>query len=323
MTIKPHQIRLEASSFCQLRCPSCPTTTGAIHPAVGSGFLRLDDFRRLVDLNPFVQRIELSNYGEIFLNPHLLAILEYAHAKGIRIVVLNGANLNHVKPEVLEGLVKFKVRVITCSIDGASQETYGKYRVRGDFDAVIRNIETINQHKRTHRSKFPVLDWQFIVFGHNEHEIPLAREMAQKLGMRFRTKISWDSGFSPVRDPAYVRSVTRQAVSREEFERLTGRKYMSRICDQLWDEPQVNWDGKILGCCRNFWGDFGGNAFTDGLVAALNNEKTTYARDMLTGEKPPRDDIPCTTCEMYQAMRERGQFIERDKAVVEPQPATR
>ncbi len=30
---------------------------------------------------------------------------------------------------------------------------------------------------------------------------------------------------------------------------------------------------KVLGCCRNFWGDFGGNAFTDGLVSSLNNEK--------------------------------------------------
>jgi hypothetical protein len=75
-TIRPRAIRLEASSFCQLRCPSCPTTTRAIHPAVGSGFLRLDDFRRLIDENPSLAAIELSNFGEIFLNPQLLQIFE-------------------------------------------------------------------------------------------------------------------------------------------------------------------------------------------------------------------------------------------------------
>ena len=73
--IRPAKIRLEASSFCQLRCNSCPTTTKAIHPVVGSGFLKLIDFQNLLDKNPWISEIELSNLGEIFLN-HLL-ILEF------------------------------------------------------------------------------------------------------------------------------------------------------------------------------------------------------------------------------------------------------
>ena len=54
-----------------------------------------------------------------------------------------------------------------------------------------------------------------------------------------------------------------------------------------------------VGCCRNFWGDFGGNAFRDGLLASLSHEKMSYAREMLEGKKPARPDIPCTTCELY------------------------
>jgi MoaA/NifB/PqqE/SkfB family radical SAM enzyme len=317
--VKPAHIRLEASSFCQLRCPSCPTTTGAIQPAVGSGFLRFEDFRRLVDRNPFVRWIELSNYGEIFLNPHLLSILEYAHAKGVTLLVRNGANLNHVKDEVLEGVVKFGVRSIACSIDGASAETYRKYRVRGDFDAVIRNIRRINHYKTIYQSEFPRLHWQFIVFGHNEHEIPLAREMARELRMGFRTKLTWDPNFSPIRNPDFVRAQRKEpGATREEFERLTGRRYMDLICHQLWDQPQVNWNGKILGCCRNFWGEFGGNAFEDGLDVTLNSEKMTYAREMLSGRQPARDDIPCTSCEMYREMCKSAQFVDRGKAPSRP-----
>lgn len=308
----PRRIRLEASSFCQLRCPSCPTTTGHIHPAVGSGFLKFSDLKTLIDRNPGLEQIELSNYGEIFLNPQLTQILEYAHRSGVSIALQNGANLNHVKDEVLEALVKYQVSVLTCSIDGASPETYRVYRVRGDFDTVIANIKKINLYKQRHRSKLPRLIWQFVVFGHNEHEIPAARDMATALGMEFHTKITWDDKFSPIRDPEFVRAQTgSRAVTRDEFERETGEKYGNSICRQLWDDPQINWDGKVLGCCRNFWGDFGGNAFNDGLAASLEHEKMLYARDMLAGGKPPRDDIPCTTCEMYLAMRKSAQFIER------------
>src|SRR5262249_47249745 len=138
-----------------------------IHPTVGSGFLKFKDFRRLVDLNPQLNSIEIANYGEVFLNPQLVDILEYAHRKSVAITIAVGANLNNVKEKTLEALVKYKVRTLTCSIDGASPETYGIYRVRGDFDAVIRNVETINAFKRHFRSQLPYLIWQFIVFGHN------------------------------------------------------------------------------------------------------------------------------------------------------------
>ena len=312
--ISPRRIRLEASSFCQLRCPSCPTTAGAAHAAVGRGYLKPDDFRKLLDLNPRLERIELSNYGEIFLNPHLLQILEHAHDKGVAITMENGVNLNHVKDEVLEGLVKYQVRVLLCSIDGASSETYRTYRVRGDFDTVIRNIDKINVLKRRYRTELPRLIWQFVVFGHNEHELPLAREMADRLGMEFRPKLTWDTEFSPIRDHAFVRMQTAgSATTRAEHERVYGEKYGAGICHQLWDDPQINWDGRILGCGRNFWGDFGGNAFSDGLSESINNEKMNYARDMLRGRMPPRDDIPCSTCENYQAMRDRSRFIERSQ----------
>lgn len=310
------RLRIEASSFCQLRCPSCPTTAGAIHPTVSSGYLRFDDFRTLIDNNPSIGSVELSNYGEALLNPQLIEILKYAHFKSVAVTFRNGVNLNHCKDELLESLVKYHVRELNCSIDGASQETYRVYRVRGDFDTVIGNIERINHFKRVYNSEFPRLSWQFIIFGHNDHEIPIAREMAAFLGMTFNCKISWDAKFSPIRHKEFVRAQTGEhAVTRREYEELHGRKYAAEICQQLWDEPQINWNGKNLGCCRNFWGDFGGNAFTDGLTACLRHEKMSYARNMLRGRSPPRDDIPCSTCEMYHAMHSRSDWIVRDDGI--------
>jgi Radical SAM superfamily len=306
---RPVAIRLEASSFCQLRCPSCPTTTGAIHPAVGSGFLKLSDFCRLLDGSPELRHIELSNYGEIFLNPDLGNILAEAHRRGVSLSCANGANLNHVRPELLEAVVRYGLRAITCSIDGASDQTYRQYRRRGNFDRVIANLREINGWKQALASPYPVL---IVIFGHNEHEIPLARRVARELGMTFRTKLSWDPDFSPVRDKQKVRQESGVgAATREEYREREGVDLMQGICHQLWDQPQVNWDGKLLGCCRNFWGDFGGNAFRDGLAACLGNEKIAHARRVLRGQTSARDDIPCTTCEIYLGMRASGRWLRR------------
>ena len=311
--IRPSKIRLESSSFCQLRCPSCPTTSKAIHPAVGSGFLELRNFQQLLDRNPSLREIELSNYGEMFLNPDLLNIIRYAAERGVALRADNGVNLNNVKESVLEGLVRYRFRSMTCSIDGATNEVYALYRIKGNLETVIENIRKINSFKSEYRSTFPKLTWQFVVFGHNEHQIPLARELANELGMKLELKLSWDAELSPIRDQELVRKEVG-AASREEFQQEKGVDYKQRICHQLWDQPQINWDGRVLGCCRNFWGDFGSeNAFADGLVESVNSETMSYAKDMLLGKKVARDDVPCTTCSIYLSMRDNGKWLQRTR----------
>jgi hypothetical protein len=66
----------------------------------------------------------------------------------------------------------------------------------------------------------------------------------------------------------------------------------------------------VLGCCINYWGNFGGNAFRDGLTASVNTEQIQYARAMLLGRAPPREDIPCTRCSEYQKISKRGAWLE-------------
>ena len=329
-TVQPRSIRLEASSFCQLRCPSCPTTSRAIYPVVGSGFLRLEDFRKLVDHNPWVDAIELSNFGEIFLNPQLVSILEYAYRRGVKVSAGNGVNLNTARLRTLEAVVKFEVQFLSCSIDGASPETYCVYRVRGDFDAVIANIRTINAHKRAYGTELPRLRWQFVVFGHNEHELPLARQMADELGMKFCPKLTWDNSFSPLRNPEFVRKQGRDRCYHAAGIRGGG------TANSTWPNcamgsgilPQVNWDGKMLGCCVNYWGDFGGNVFRDGLLATINGDKMRYARDMLLGHRsrprryPLRDLRELSKHKSARFLAAARRSIEHRPAQGPPPPAS-
>lgn len=327
-TVKPSTIRLECSSICQLRCPCCVIERNAEEQVIGNGFLKLSHFKQVVDQNDWVAGIELSNRGEIFLNPEFLDIMRYADHQGVALFAGNGVNLNHVEDDVLEGLIKYRFRDMTCSIDGATDETYQNYRVGGDLNRVIDNIRKINFFKGLYRSELPILTWQFVIFGHNEHEISHARKMAADLNMNFRLKLSWDPNFSPVRDKGLVaRELESGSTSIEEFRQEYGVEYMQELmCSQLWVEPTINWDGKVLGCCANYWAEFGTNAFTDGLLAAINSEKMRYARGMLLGEKPARAEIACTQCRQYRTMKANNKWMKpphipqerRTKSVIGP-----
>jgi len=75
-------------------------------------------------------------------------------------------------------------------------------------------------------------------------------------------------------------------------------------CYQLWDSPQINWDGKLLGCCVNRKKDFG-NVFEEGLENCLKSEKYIYAKNMLKGKVRPREDIPCFDCPNFERIRSK------------------
>ena len=302
------KIRLDASSVCQLKCLACSTANGMNKDGVvGWGHLDPEHFRRLLDENPDIRAIELSNWGEIFLNPGIVDIMRYAHERGVRLMAANGVNLNTVKEEALEALVKYRFRYLSVSIDGASPETYEQYRIKGNFDNVINNIRRINHYKQVHGTKFPRLAWQFIIFGHNEHELPKAREMCDELGMTLKTKLNHTPTVSPVKDKDYVRREGGfGASSRDEF-RETKKKEYSFPCMQMWKNPQINWDGKMLGCCVNKWGDFG-DVFEEGLQGVLKGERFTYAKKMILGKVPPRKDQPCVKCKVYQRLNPDAEF---------------
>jgi MoaA/NifB/PqqE/SkfB family radical SAM enzyme len=311
-SVSPTRVRLEATTHCQLKCPTCATACGELYETMARGFLRFENFKRFVDENPQIRQIGLSNFGEIFLNPHLPRIMEYAFDKGVRLSATNGVNLNTVRDSTLEALVRFGFYHMRCSIDGASQETYSQYRIRGNFDRVIANIDRINEFKKKYDSEFPLMTWQFVVFGHNEHEIGKAREMARERGMEFETKLNWDENWSPVRDRDMVRrEMGIDAASRSEFKQKNGSGYMENVCHHLWDQPLINFDGTMWGCCRNHWKAYEGNVFEGGLENVLNSEQMQYARRMLTDGAEPRDDVPCTTCSIYRTMRRDGRLLDR------------
>lgn len=239
----PVILTVETGNLCNLRCPYC--FTGAEELGRSRSMMSLDLYRRLMDeLGDRLFLIELYNWGEPLLNKDLEDMIAIAHNKGVSTFISTNLSL---KPPVFdearaERLVRSGLSVLACSIDGATQQVYEQYRVRGDLDAVLRNVRIVNDAKRKLGVTTPQLVWEYHVFPHNRHEIEQARAMAEELGMTFAVSKGWIPG---------------DDWDRSAYE-FIGAGRAGR-CDFLWQRAVVHNDGGVSACCGLYYkeDDFG------------------------------------------------------------------
>lgn len=174
---RPYYVVLDPTSACQLECPFCGREP---RPNTRMSFA---EFKRILDrIGSTCVNLELYNWGEPFLNTDILEMIRYA-TRRYRIHTRISSNLNVKNDALYRDLVSSGLNSLTCSIDGASQETYERYRVKGSFQTVLDNVRILRARRDELGKVEPKLVWQFLVFRHNEHEIDLATRMAREIGV--------------------------------------------------------------------------------------------------------------------------------------------
>jgi MoaA/NifB/PqqE/SkfB family radical SAM enzyme len=295
--------RLDICNVCQLDCRGCDIRK-LNYGARGRGYITLDNFRKFLELNPLLEYLYLSNYGETFLHPEFPEIMRIAHEKGVELLTEN--NFNTVSDEILEAVVKYKMNYLQIALDGACQETYSWYRRGGNFDKVIENIKRLNAVKKKHNSELPRLVWQYIILSSNNRisEIKKAKEMAKSLGMNISFVRDW-GGFVPENREEVEKETGLSFTSDDE---ITSSIHLKRFipCDQLFTRPQVNWDGRFFGCCHNIQMSFGADMFKISIDEFLQSKIIRDAREMVLGGRPKA--LPCLRCPYYRKMAESGKF---------------
>jgi hypothetical protein len=149
-------------------------------------------FKRVVDeAGPSLQRIDFFNYGEAFLHKRAVEMCEYIKQAFPHIYLYTSTNGLAFSEEQLRRLVRSGIDEVTFSIDGATPESYVKYRKRGDFDKAIRNLGTATAEKRALGRDVPVINWRYILFSHNDsdEEMARARTLAGDLGV---DRLCWE-----------------------------------------------------------------------------------------------------------------------------------
>jgi MoaA/NifB/PqqE/SkfB family radical SAM enzyme len=290
----PYRYYIDPINVCVLRCPLCPTGTGKLKRPRGR--MKLEDLHRLVnDIKEVAYIIYLYNWGESLLHPDILEMIEYATRQ--RIFVRLCSNLNAFEPEMASRLVHSGLSQLVVSIDGASQETYGTYRVGGDLDRVISNLKAIIAAKHSAGVAYPRIGVRMLVTQYNEGEVPAVRDMVNALGID-----TFSTGAIFV-DPRKSEDVKRWLPTDRRFSAYASFSAPQNIwsCSDLWESCAISWDGGVLPCCwlHDAKDDFG-NVFQEPIADIWNNPFYTSSRRVFGRFKRPRavdaKETVCTRC---------------------------
>lgn len=189
----PSRLYIECTAACNISCAQacCAPETG-ITRTRNAGMLDFDLFTRVVDeAGPSLVRVDFFNYGEAFLHKRAVEMCEYIKSHFPHIYLYTSTNGLALKEDQVRRLVHSGIDEVTFSIDGATPESYAKYRQRGDFAKAVATMRAAADEKRTSGRDVPFINWRYILFTHNDSadEMALARSMAERLGV---DRLCWE-----------------------------------------------------------------------------------------------------------------------------------
>jgi MoaA/NifB/PqqE/SkfB family radical SAM enzyme len=153
-------------------------------PASRRGTLPLDLITRIVnDVGPGLDRVDLFNYGEPFLYRHLLDVLRHIRDVMPGTPIAISTDGMQVREAVEQAIVDERLLDwVTFSVDGCDDESYRRYRIRGEFAVAFANL--LRFHRRAAGTGIRVT-WQYVVFRWNDSDAQFARaiELAERHGI--------------------------------------------------------------------------------------------------------------------------------------------
>jgi hypothetical protein len=166
----PSRLYVECTAACNISCfESCCAPETGITRTRQAGMLDVDLFTRVLEeAGPSLGRIDFFNYGEAFLHKRAVEMCELVKARFPHIVLYTSTNGLAFTDERVRRLVRSGIDEVTFSIDGATPESYARYRQRGDFHRVIATLRAAVYEKRRLGLEVPIINWRYILFRWND-----------------------------------------------------------------------------------------------------------------------------------------------------------
>lgn len=206
---QPFDVTVNASTGCNLSCPYCEVGKGdLLRPA---GLMSQQHHDSI--MAPLLDTLFIARYfgtGESLLNPRLPEMIALSRHAGVYSVISTNLSLK-LNDAYIDRLIDSGLTMLSVACDGASRDTYEKYRVGGDFDLVMNNMKRFIARKRERGLQYPLIEWRFLVFSHNEHEVEHARAMARDIGVDI---LDFYFGVTPKAEERQVNGVAK-AINRQ------------------------------------------------------------------------------------------------------------
>lgn len=275
----PYFIKIETAGTCQLRCPGCCLGSSETAKYNKEAMLSVDGLKRIIDsLSDVLVGANLSLLGEAFLNPNLLEMVSYCRDKNVGTVFPTNLSIKLSQDEI-EGVVKSGLDHLMVSIDGTTQEVFEKYRRGANLDLVLKNSAAIIAAKKALGSRYPFMEFKFILFDHNRDQLGGAEKLSQKMGF---------NKFSVVLDNASP--VTAEAMEQARARNMAKK----RACFWPWNSAVVRWDGTVLPCCTSLAKM--GNIYETPFAEIWNNSKYQTLRAFFANHERNEVTKSCFPC---------------------------
>jgi radical SAM protein with 4Fe4S-binding SPASM domain len=223
--------------------------------------MKLSLFRKIIDeAKDFLEFAVPYGVGEPLLNPEIYDMIAYCKKLGVPTGISTNATM--LTEEAGRRLIEAGLDYIILAFDGATRETFEKYRKGADYDKVRNNILAFLQIKKEMRSAiFCII--QVVKLKDNAKELPELIRMWRVEGINeVRIKkdevhnegsaIPGDNGSRPpLRHPCYL----------------------------LWRGPMyIHYDGTVFPCCYIYPNEPVGSLKKNTLTEIWNSEKMVRLR---------------------------------------------
>lgn len=294
---------IDPINMCNLKCPLCPTGSDKLN--YPRGRISIEQFKLIIERMPSLKSISLYNWGEPFLNSEIFEIIKYAENKKIATMIHSNFSLKK-DDGFFKKIIDSGLNQLIISLDGASQESYEKYRKGGNFELVINNLRKLQTSKKSLSKLKPNITWKYIVNKYNEHEIEIAKKMAKELEINFETvkmglgddlpDVNFDESFEKSKEswlPKDAKYIDERYLGKHSF------PLYDSPCNYLFSSLVINHDGDVFPCC--FVSDKRysfGNIFNESFSNIWNNKTYLYSRKLFyfTFARSDKIESICSDC---------------------------
>ena len=245
----PLTLAIESTAKCNLFCPMCPREYLYFPPRD----MELSLFRKIIDeAKDFLEFAVPYGTGEPLLNPEIYDMIAYCRQLGVPTGISTNATILNEKAS--RRLIEAGLDYIIFAFDGATRETFEKYRKGADFEKVRQNILTFLRIKKEMRARiFCII--QVVKLKDNVHELADLVRMWRIEGVNeMRIK----------KDEVHIEGC---AIPGDNGNRPPHR----HPCYLLWRGPMyIHYDGTVYPCCYIYPNEPAGNVRKAGLKEIWN-----------------------------------------------------
>lgn len=326
----PKVVFIEVTNRCNLLCQTCPRTYFEREPLKS---LSLDEFIKIAEQFPKMQRALLHGIGEPLLNRELPEIIKYLKGRNIEVIINSNGTL--LSPLWQEKLIESGLDQYRCSIDGAKDETYARIRGADLLPKLRRGLEGLVKTKERLEASKPIVSIWCVATRENLQELPDLLWLAADLGVLevYMQRLVYFAGeadkqFGMARDGMSFFGQDQQEEDRiiEEcielsvklgikFHASGGRDPINSLaaarpsdfapwqaCMRPWTTAYVTSNGNCLSCCISPFAtdDYKslilGNLFEHPFIEIWNASPYQELRTNLLSEHPNK---ACASCGVY------------------------